>query len=126
MTSNSHLALEAAEFAAERPEAEAFHKRLFRAYFEELLDIGNLDVVVRLGVESGLPKDELRQALESGAYRGQVDDGIAWSRSVGVTGVPTFIFDDQYGVVGAQPLEVLQDVLRQLDELPMGELEGEG
>lgn len=125
-TSNSHLALEAAEFAAERPEGEAFHKAMFKAYFEDLRDIGDIETVVDVGKQAGLPEDELRAALESRSFRQQVDDGIGWSRGVGVTAVPTFIFDDQYGVVGAQPLEVLQDVLRQLDELPQGELDGEG
>ncbi len=47
-----------------------------------------------------------------------MDDGVRWSRGVGVTGVPTFIFDDKYGVVGAQPLEVLESVIAELDNMP--------
>src|SRR5688572_33389404 len=79
-TSNSHLALEAAEFATEEAPAQrdAFHRRMFRAYFEELADIGDVAEVVRLGVEVGLDGDRLGAALEGGRYRQQVDDGVLW------------------------------------------------
>jgi predicted DsbA family dithiol-disulfide isomerase len=115
-TSNSHLGLEAAEFTAEHhPErAERFHRRMFKAYFDELADIGTVDAVVSLGVEAGLPKGPLREALVTGAYRQQVDDGIAWAREIGVTAVPTFIIDEQYAVVGAQPVEVFEQVFERL------------
>jgi predicted DsbA family dithiol-disulfide isomerase len=119
-SSSSHLSLEASEFADGRPEADALHKRLFKAYFEELADIGDLETVVRLGVEAGLPADELREALTLGTFRQQVDDGINWSRSIGVSGVPTFILDERTGLVGAQPPEVFEEVLRELGKVPRG------
>src|SRR5690242_21490231 len=102
ITSNSHLAHEAAEFAAETPFAMAFQQRMFKAYFTELEDIGQLDTVVRLGTEAGLPEPELREALESRRYRTEVDVALRWAHEVGVSGVPTFIFDERMGVVGAQ------------------------
>jgi predicted DsbA family dithiol-disulfide isomerase len=115
-SSNSHLGLEAAEFAADRypGHADAFHKRMFKAYFDELADIGTVDAVAGLGAEAGLPGDELRTALEEGGYRQQVDDGIAWAREIGVTAVPTFIIDEKYAIVGAQPLEVFEDTFGRL------------
>jgi predicted DsbA family dithiol-disulfide isomerase len=120
LTSNSHLSLEAAEFAAERPEAWAFHRRMFKAYFEDLEDIGNIDTVVRIGEEAGLPAAELRAALESGQYRDQVDEALEWSRSIGVTAVPTFVFDERYGIVGAQDYMYFERVMKQLGCEPRG------
>jgi predicted DsbA family dithiol-disulfide isomerase len=119
-SSNSHLGLEAAEFVAERHPAlaEPFHRRMFKAYFDELADIGTVDAVVRLGAEAGVPADALRASLESREYRGQVDDGIDWARQAGVSAVPTFIIDERYAVVGAQPLEVFEDVLGRLGKQP--------
>jgi predicted DsbA family dithiol-disulfide isomerase len=117
-SSNSHLALEASEFADGHPQADALHRRLFKAYFEELADIGDLETVVRLGDEAGLPAGELREALTSHAFTKQVDDGIRWSRSIGVTGVPTFILDERTGLVGAQPPEVFEAVLTELGKTP--------
>jgi predicted DsbA family dithiol-disulfide isomerase len=111
-TANSHLALEAAAFAAEQGEPQRFHRAMFQAYFADLRDIGDLDEVVRIGVQAGLPAAELRTALTSGRYKGEVDDGIQWAQQVGVTAVPTFVLDGKYGIVGAQEARVFEDLFR--------------
>jgi predicted DsbA family dithiol-disulfide isomerase len=110
-TSNSHLALEAAEFAAEHGDPWRFHRSMFKAYFEDLADIGDIETVLRVGVEVGLPESELRDALTTGRYRETVDEGIRWAQGIGVTAVPTFVLGEQYGIVGAQELPVFEDVL---------------
>jgi predicted DsbA family dithiol-disulfide isomerase len=120
MTSNSHLALEAAEFALDEGDGLAFHRAMFKAYFEDLEDIGQVETVVRVGESAGLDGEALRAALASGAYRQQVDDGIRWSREIGVTGVPTFVFDDKYGVVGAQDHDVFVSMMERLGRAPKG------
>ena len=112
-TSNSHLALEAAEFAAEHGDPLRFHRAMFKAYFEDLEDIGDLDTVVRIGTGSGLPEAELRAALTSGQYRERVDEGIQWAQQLGVTAVPTFMLGERYGIVGAQDASVFEDLLQQ-------------
>lgn len=110
--SNSHLSLEAAAFAAEHGDALRFHRAMFKAYFEDLLDIGDIDVVVRVAAEAGLPEAELRQALTDGTYRAEVDEGIRWAQEVGVTAVPTFVLGEKYAVVGAQDARVFENVLQ--------------
>jgi predicted DsbA family dithiol-disulfide isomerase len=110
-TSNSHLSLEAAAFAEEHGDPARFHRTMFKAYFEDLEDIGQLDTVVRIGGEAGLPEGELREALTSGRYRGDVDEGIRWAQQIGVTAVPTFVLGGAYGIVGAQELPVFEDLL---------------
>jgi predicted DsbA family dithiol-disulfide isomerase len=118
ITSNSHLALEAAEYAAETPHAAAFHRAMFKAYFDELEDIGKIDTVVRVGDSVGLDGSELRKILETGAFRQQVDDGIQWAREVGVTGVPTFVIADKWAVVGAQDYNVFESLMAKLGQTP--------
>jgi predicted DsbA family dithiol-disulfide isomerase len=117
-TPNSHLSLEAAEFAAEHGAGIGFHRAMFKAFFEDLVDISDVDNVVRVGAEAGLDAEALRGALESGRYREQVDEGIQWSREIGVTGVPTFVFDEKYGIVGAQDYSVFQSVMEKLGVKP--------
>jgi predicted DsbA family dithiol-disulfide isomerase len=111
-TSNSHLALEAAAFAEEHGDPIPFHRAMFRAYFEELADIGEIETVVRIGAENGLAEVELREALVTRRYRDEVDEGICWARGIGVTAVPTFVLDGQYGIVGAQDAAVFEDLLQ--------------
>ena len=116
--SNSHLALQAAEFAAEHGQTQAFHRPLFEAYFERLEDIGEIDTLVRIGAEVGLPEADLRHALEHETYRQQIDDGVAWASEAGIRSVPTFIFDEEYAIVGAQEYTAFQNVMEQLGREP--------
>jgi predicted DsbA family dithiol-disulfide isomerase len=110
-TSNSHLALEAAEFAEEQGVAIPFHRAMFKAYFTDLEDIGEIDTVVRIGVEAGLPEAGLREALVTGRFRDQVDEDIRWAQQIGVQAVPTFVLGGKYGIVGAQESMVFEDIL---------------
>ncbi len=118
---NTHLALEAAEFAGEYGDQWTFHREMFKAYFEDLKDIGDIDVLVDVGVAAGLPGNDLRAALTERRYEQRVDDGIAWSRGIGVTAIPTFVFDDKYGMVGAQELPAFRQMLEQLGHKPKAE-----
>ncbi len=118
-TSNSHLAHEAAEFAAEHGDASLFHKAMFKAYFDDLEDIGKVDTIVRIGSAAGLDGYGLREALETRRYREDVDNGIEWARSVGVTAVPAFIFNEEYAVVGAQDYPVFKSVMEKLNVRPI-------
>ncbi len=129
-TPNSHLALEAAEYAIEHGhDSDAFHRALFKANFDDFDNIGDIDVLVRIGGEQGLDGGELREALESGSYRETVDHAIEWARSVGVTGIPTFIFNEKYAIVGAQEYPAFQGIMAKLAEEARAEAEppvGEG
>jgi predicted DsbA family dithiol-disulfide isomerase len=118
-TSYSHLALEAAEFAFQYSENPwAFHRRLFKAYFEDLKDIGDVDVLVRLADEMGVDGKSLRQALADRRYEHEVDEGIAWSRSIGVTAIPTFVFNERQGMVGAQELPAFREMMQRVGNAP--------
>lgn len=83
--------------------------------------MGDVDTLVRIGDEQGLNSTELRTVLEKGEYREAVDQGIAWAQAIGVTGVPTFIFNEKHGVVGAQEYDVLERVMEQLEIPKRGE-----
>jgi predicted DsbA family dithiol-disulfide isomerase len=85
---------------------------MFKAYFEDLADIGESETVVRIGAAAGLPETELRDALAGRRYCDEVDEGIRWARGIGVTAVPTFVLDGQYGIVGAQDAAVFEDLLQ--------------
>jgi len=91
--------------------------RVMRAYFEEGGDIGDIEVLVRLGVEAGLSEYETRSAL---ILRAGQDGVIAAERHaavLGITGVPTFVFDGQYTISGAQEVGTLARVLDQVADL---------
>jgi predicted DsbA family dithiol-disulfide isomerase len=121
ISSYSHLALEAAEFAFQystHADGWAFHKRLFKAYFEELENLGDVEVLVRLADECGLDGKSLREALAERRHEAAVDEGIAWSRQIGVTAIPTFVFNQRIGMVGAQELPAFREMMARVGNPP--------
>jgi predicted DsbA family dithiol-disulfide isomerase len=97
---------------------------MFKAYFEDLDDIGQIETIVQAAEDVGLPGGELRQSLLDGTYRAKVDEGIAWSRGIGVTAIPTFVFNERYGMVGAQELPAFRAVMDKLGIEPKTPPEG--
>jgi predicted DsbA family dithiol-disulfide isomerase len=90
--------------------------RLMQAYFEQGSDIGELDELVRLGVEAGLGEREARAAL---VLREGQDGVVAAERHAGtlsITSVPTYIFDGQYTLAGAQEPSNMVRILDQVAE----------
>ena len=115
MTYNSRLAQELGKWADSQPGGEAIHDAMFRAYFVECLNIGDPEVLVRIAESVGLPGDKAREVLETRSHQAAVDADWAQSREYGVTGVPTFVAGG-YGVVGAQPYEALDQMVRRVKQ----------
>ena len=111
MTYNSRLAQELGKWADTQPGGEALHDALFRAYFVEARDISQPAVLLEIAERVGLPVDAAREVLEKRTFKAAVDADWALSRQYGVTGVPTFVAG-RHGVVGAQPYEVLEELVR--------------
>lgn len=95
-------------------------ERILQAYFEEGCDIGDVEELVRLGIEVGLVEREVRAAV---VLREGQDGVVAAERHAGVlgiTGVPTYIFNRQYSVSGAQDVATFLDLLDQVADLTAG------
>jgi len=88
--------------------------RIMQGYFEEGINIGDVEELVRLGVQAGLPESEARHAL---IVRLGQDGVVAAERHatvLGIAGVPSFIFDGQYTISGAQEVAIFAQVLDQV------------
>lgn len=112
MTYNSRLAQELGKWAETQPGGEAIHDALFRAYFVDARNIGDPQVLVEIAESVGLSSQEAKKVLEERKFKAAVDEDWEKSRRYGVTGVPTFVIGNQ-GVVGAQPYEVLEQLVEQ-------------
>jgi predicted DsbA family dithiol-disulfide isomerase len=112
VTGSTALAHELLAYAtAEGRGADAW-RNLSRAYFGEQQSIFDTDALVDLAAKMGLDPGAVRTALETRQYRGQVAADQREAQQLGATGVPFFVFDRRYGVMGAQPADVLLDVLQ--------------
>ena len=112
MTYNSRLAQELGKWADTQAGGDAIHDALFRAYFVDALDISQPAVLLDIVEQLGLSVDGAREALEKRTFKAAVDADWELSRRYGVTGVPTFVAG-RSGVVGAQPYEALEELVRE-------------
>jgi predicted DsbA family dithiol-disulfide isomerase len=117
----SRLALEATEYAREQGKLHSFHRAVFYKLYGEGQDIGNWEVLSDVARNVGLDADDMMLAVTSGAYSAPLDDQMAKAQSLGLDGVPAYILNNKHAVVGAQPYEVFQRLLDEIDSEDDGE-----
>ncbi len=108
---NSRLAQELGKWAETQPGGSAIHDAIYKAYFVEGRNIGDSEVLLDLARATGLDADAARVVLTERSFREAIDRDWEMSRRLGVSGVPTFAAGGQ-GVVGAQPYELLQQLVQ--------------
>lgn len=114
-TYNSRLAQELGIWAEEQAGGDKFHDAVFRAYFVDAKNVGDVDVLVELAESVGLSGKDAREVLDSRSYSDALDGDWTRSRQMGVTGVPTFVAKG-HGMVGAQTYEGLKSLVNHARE----------
>ena len=89
---------------------------LYRSYFVDNLNISDTEVLVELTEKAGLDGGMARSVLMARSFGDKVDEDWRRARSLGLSGVPTFVSDDLY-VVGCQTYDVLMKFLNHLRKL---------
>ena len=112
-TANTKMAHRLAKLAAAQGKAEMYNERLMSAYFLEGEAIGRHDVLTRLAKEVGLNMEEVQHVLESNQYEEAIEQDIYEAQEIGVRGVPFFVFNNKYGLSGAQPQPLFEQTIEQ-------------
>jgi predicted DsbA family dithiol-disulfide isomerase len=86
-------------------------EQLFKAYLTDGKDVNNWNTLEEIGVQVGLPKDEIVELITTNNYIKEVREDQQEAQSLGVTGVPFFVFDNKYAVSGAQSTEIFLNTL---------------
>jgi predicted DsbA family dithiol-disulfide isomerase len=111
---NTRLAHEATEFARERGKGNDFHRIVFRKVYAEEGDPSDWKLLRSAAEEVSLNADEMQRDVESEKFTANVADQVRWAYQIGVNGVPTYVINNRYAIVGAQPYEVFKDALEQI------------
>ena len=98
----------------DRDKADRVVDGLFKANFEQGLNVGDHAVLLDIAEKSGLDRAVTASLLTSDADKGLVVEEIESAQKMGVNGVPFFIFDQQYAVSGAQTPDVIAGALRDI------------
>jgi predicted DsbA family dithiol-disulfide isomerase len=115
LLTNSLMALEATEYAKEQGKGEVFSQAVYQAYFQDGLNIGDLDVIHTLATEAGLDADALQIHLQERTYAPRLEAARQEAQQHGVSGVPTFVIGPAQ-IVGAQAPEAFISMLRRVAE----------
>jgi predicted DsbA family dithiol-disulfide isomerase len=93
---------------------EKLVEALFHAYFVEGRNVGDRTELADIAAAVGIDRDSVAARLASDEDRAEVQADIRSAQRIGVTGVPTFIVANRYGLVGAQPAEELARAFEQV------------
>ena len=98
------------------------NEALLRAHFTEGRNLSDVETLVAIGAAAGLAADRVRRFLLAGEGEAEVVAQIHQAQALGVSAVPTFVFEGRWAVSGAQELEtfrqIFQQVAQQLETTP--------
>ncbi|MDI1306066.1 MAG: DsbA family oxidoreductase [bacterium] len=100
---NSWIAHRLLHLAKKYNLANDLEELLFKAYLTDGKNVNDLNTLAELGFEVGLETEEIKQVLYSDAFANEVQQDIVAANSIGVQGVPFFVFENKYAISGAQP-----------------------
>ncbi|HUO87838.1 MAG TPA: DsbA family oxidoreductase [Rhizomicrobium sp.] len=95
--------------------------RLFNAYFLEGRDIGDPGVLVDIAAAAGMDSELVGELLAGDADLAQVEREAGMASQMGITGVPTFIFDSRFMISGAREPEILARIIDRAQAAAAGE-----
>ena len=107
-TTNAHRLLRWSHASGKQNEMA---ERLFMAYFNEGRDVGDIAVLSAIAGEAGMDAAEVRDRLSTDQDADKVQREIMQAQSMGITGVPCFVFGQKFGVMGAQAVPNLVEAI---------------
>jgi predicted DsbA family dithiol-disulfide isomerase len=114
-TLDAHRVIRWAQTAGDGVQHEVV-KQLFSAFFEDARNIGDPKVLADVAGKAGMDARLVETLLPTHADREEVEGEVATASRMGVTGVPCFLIESRYAVMGAQDAETLADALRKIAE----------
>lgn len=112
----TRLAHEAQQFAVTQSKGWEMGEALFKAYWSDGRDIGQVEVLCDVGLSVGLDPVALRGALEARTFQAVVEQGEAWAAQVGITAVPSAIVGRKYLLQGFRPEEDIRRAIQLVRE----------
>jgi predicted DsbA family dithiol-disulfide isomerase len=111
---NTVKAHELLHYAKSKDRQLDMKERLLKAYFVDGRHVGRIEDLADLASEIGLDRDEVVTVLTANTYLADVKADVAQAEAYGINGVPFFVFDEKFGVSGAQDPATFANVLQQV------------
>jgi len=104
---DSGPALQGAELAREAGCFAAYHEAVFRAAFEERVDIGNIEVLAGLAVRAGIDPERFSDDIRIGRMAAKIAEHKQEADRFSALGYPTFMLGD-FPLIGIQPIDTMR------------------
>ncbi len=95
---------------------EAVVERLFQLYFLEGADLSAQQTLIDVAQEVGMEHDLVEQLLPTDSDTRTTASEIKHAQEMGVTGVPCFIIDKRFALMGAENADTLAAAIRHAEE----------
>ena len=92
----TRLAFLGMQFAADQGLQDQYVDAVLRAFFQQDLDIGNVDVLKAIVVELGMELPAFEASLLSQEYARRHDNALALAHQIGINSVPTILVGDRF------------------------------
>ena len=112
-TPNTFAAHRLVWYAAQQGKQDEVVEALFRAYFLEGKNIGDVKILTHVADEAGLDRTETETFLASEKGVFEVKEEEAGGRRLGIRGVPYFVLNGRVAISGAQPPDVFVSAIQQ-------------
>ena len=115
-TPNTFAAHRLVWYAAQQGKQDAMVETLFRGYFLEGQNIGDVTTLTHVAAEAGLDRTETEGFLssEKGVVEVKAEETVG--RRLGISGVPYFVFNGTVAISGAQPPDILVSAIQQAEK----------
>jgi len=116
LTPNTFAAHRLVWHAAQQGKQDEVVEALFRSYFVEGENIGDLKTLAHAAAEAGLDRTGIEKFLASEKGVVEVKAEEAVGRRLGIRGVPYFVLNGRVAISGAQPPNVFVSAFQQAEK----------
>jgi predicted DsbA family dithiol-disulfide isomerase len=95
---------------------ESMAKSLFKAYFTDNLDLTEKNTLTQIAVQVGIPENRIELFWNENEFWKETLEEETHIRELGISGVPFFILNHRYAFSGAQPVETMLEILKDIIE----------
>ncbi len=106
------------KWAAKEGKSTQASEALFKAFFQEGLDVGNNEVLIKIARKLGMNEAMVQEMLKSVHNKQAIKSELAYFQELGVSSVPTFIYNGTFAVAGGQPTDAHMRALEKASTTP--------
>ena len=100
------------QWAKSQGKGAELKEKFLHAYFIQNKNLSALHELDQCLEETGLSLSLAHEALQNENWDSQVQHDIDEARRLGISGVPFFVFNEQFGLSGAQPVEKFVETIQ--------------